>query len=66
MALSSLHDISDYSSYIDQRITKLNNLYQSLTITKDSPHTRKPHFQPNSLTRQQPQQLLNHFAHRTL
>lgn len=32
VALSSLHDISDYSNYIDQRITKLNNLYQSLSV----------------------------------
>lgn len=32
VALSSLHDISDYSNYIDQRITKLNNLFQSLSV----------------------------------
>jgi hypothetical protein len=32
VALNSLRDISDYSSYIEQRISKLNNLYRSLTI----------------------------------
>ena len=42
IALSSLHDISDYSNYIDQRISKLNNLYQSLTISPQKPpHSKR-------------------------
>lgn len=73
MALSSLHDISDYSNYIDQRISKLNNLYQSLTISrdKDPQHPRRHQKQQDlhpqlSLTRQPPQQMFNSFALRTL
>jgi hypothetical protein len=52
VALSSLHDISDYSSYIDQRISKLNNLYQSLTISNDRPHSRARY--PPSVNRHSP------------
>lgn len=71
-ALSSLHDISDYSNYIDQRISKLNNLYQSLTITHDKhPSHRHQKYNPYqslqqrtpSLTRQPPQQILLPFQH---
>jgi hypothetical protein len=33
-ALNTLCDISEYTSYIDRRITKLSLLYRSLDITK--------------------------------
>lgn len=50
LALSSLHDISDYSNYIEQRISKLNNLYESLNIPSISGRHRK-----GGLTRQSQQ-----------
>jgi len=34
MAVNSLHEISDYTSYIDQRIFKLNLLYKTLSTEK--------------------------------
>jgi hypothetical protein len=34
LALDSLHDISEYASYIDRRIVKLSQLYRSLDINK--------------------------------
>lgn len=34
IALNSLHDISEYNTYLDRRILKLNLLYQSLDMTK--------------------------------
>jgi hypothetical protein len=71
IALSSLHDISDYSTYIDQRISKLNNLYQSLTIARDK-HPRRPlpHQQDvlrhPSLSRHPPPHALNALPLQTL
>lgn len=50
LALSSLHDISDYSNYIEQRISKLNNLYESLNIPSISGRHAK-----GGLTRQSQQ-----------
>lgn len=34
IALNQLHDISEYTSYIDRRIDKLKLLYRSLDINK--------------------------------
>jgi hypothetical protein len=56
VALSSLHDISDYSSYIDQRISKLNNLYESLTLPSNDSRNRKRSL---VLSRQNPPQILS-------
>lgn len=66
MALSSLHDISDYSNYIDQRISRLNHLYQSLTITRDKHPSHHRSYNPYQTLQQKTPSLSRQPNYQTL